>query len=1035
LQQETDSSVAVNSTKSARLPFSRSALRWGTLTLNCMKSFAATVLILVLCLAAAVGDDKRLERAMPMRSGQGLGKAAADLLKPSPAEQAFRVVQQHQVHDLFEVDDAPQALACLARMLRVNPNNQLAADRLMAAMSQRSFVLPLAKALHPNQAVQTLKYSDDGQLIATTDEDFSLGLWSGTSGVAVKRPSLPRQGVHIYEWLIPRGYISISAEHHRSGEHFHILQGALYVTMVSELAGGTFKTEQTSTIHLSAQENALLSVNATNIVTACSENAVSIWDTQTGRLLASSPPLESTISDALFLLDSWRLILVSDKGLSIWDPGTNTLQSRAFQYADQIEQVALSPDGKWLLGWGEDKIALWNAETGEFHGTIREWSRFPSDIPFFGSSGGYVVTTGTGGTVRIWDASTCHPVTPTLTHFDATFKVRADAALSPDNRWLATVVPDYDNTLRIWDVAKGKLLNNPIQEACSSVVFAPDGQELATLSGESAPRFWQLKAADRMWLPSRFNEALSYPQACREGDLLGVERHEGTLPGLIDLRTGRVQARISLPLKDVTGAAVCPSGHCFLTVHEDQTVRTWDAASGRPLRVLSGANLQTRRATARYSPDHQAILVFDVSWASEEPNLYLWNLASPSTTPHELRHSEGVYDADFSQDGQWIATACRDGTVHIWSRASGAPALPPLKHESRVTSVQFSPAGRHLLTTSEGKAHLWNLATGREAFPPRQHEYHFVEKHMDQFVKMFATFSPDGKRIATASGFTARVWDAQTGTAVLEPLKHPSWVEDVEFSRDGSRLVTTCADRGVRVWDASTGVQIGEAMQVRSEYVFSFSAQFSLDGKWIVATTPGSFASPLEWTVWEVPHASCPLPLSFLDLAEALGGERLDETGMSRPVPWQNLLKLRQQLTASPEPGEHGQWARWFFDDQPTRKLTPHARLTFLEYIQQRIQLGTAGALREALSLSPTNAVAMTRLAQSLSQNLESTRGRAFWPQQDRPGIAREARFWARRALQLANQDPEIRSACADVLRALSASDRSTETSKEREVP
>jgi WD40 repeat protein len=1001
-----------------------------------MKKYAVTALILGLWVVAAAGPDKRPGPAMPTRDSQGgSGRAAAGSLKPSPAEQAIRAVQLHRVHDLFEADDAPQALACLARILRLNPADQLAADKLMAAMSQRSFVLPVAKALNPKGAVQSLEYSDDGQVIATRDDEFSLRLWSGTSGVALKKPSLPRQGTHIDDWLTPQGYISISAEHHRSEDYFHILQGALYVTIVSRLAGGAFKADQTATIHLSAQENALLIVNASNIVTTCSENVVSVWETQTGRLVASSPALASTVAGALFLLDSRRLILVSEKGLSIWGQGTNSIQQLVFPSAEQIEGIALSPDGKWLLSWADDKIALWNAETLEFHGTIREWSRFPSDIPFFGSAGSYVVTTGTSGAVRVWDAATCHPVTPVLTHFSATFKVQAEAALSPDNRWLATIVPDYDNTLRIWDVAKGKPLNDPIHEACSGVAFAPDGQELATLSETNAPRFWQVRTTDRAWLPSRYNQALSYPQACRGGDgLLGVARHEGTPPALIDLRTGRVQARISLPLKDVTGAAVCPSGHCFLTVHQDCMARIWDGASGKLLQALSVASLQGPRSTVRYSPDHQAILGFDHGVASLLSSVFVWNLTSQPATPHELRHSDGVCDAEFSPDGQRIATACRDGTVHIWNRGTGAEALPPLKHESRVTSVQFSPGGHHVLTTSEGQAHLWNLATAREVFPPRQHEYHFVEDHMDEYLQMFARFSPDGKRIATASGFTARVWDAETGAVVLEALKHPSWVEHVEFSQDGSRLVTTCADCGVRVWDATTGIQISEPMQVCSEYIFSFSAQFSPDGKWIVATTPGRLESPFEWTVWETPSASCPLPVSFLDLAEALGGQRSDETGMPRAVPWQNLLKLRQQLAALPESSEHGRWARWFFDDQPTRKLTPHASLTFLDYVQQRIEQGTDAALQEALSLSPTNAVAMTRLAQALARKLDSTRGHVHWPRQDRPGIAREARFWAWRALQFANQDPEIRLACRNVLRDLAASDQSEETAEKGEI-
>ena len=70
-----------------------------------------------------------------------------------------------------------------------------------------------------------------------------------------------------------------------------------------------------------------------------------------------------------------------------------------------------------------------------------------------------------------------------------------------------------------------------------------------------------------------------------------------------------------------------------------------------------------------------------------------------------------------------------------------------------------------------------------------------------------AAFSPDGKRIVTASGDkTARVWDAATGKPIGEPLR----------GHDGC-----CAERGVQprrqahrhrvrgqdgaVWDAATG--------------------------------------------------------------------------------------------------------------------------------------------------------------------------------------------------------------------------------------
>ena len=71
------------------------------------------------------------------------------------------------------------------------------------------------------------------------------------------------------------------------------------------------------------------------------------------------------------------------------------------------------------------------------------------------------------------------------------------------------------------------------------------------------------------------------------------------------------------------------------------------------------------------------------------------------------------------------------------------------------------------------------------------------------------SFSPDGTRIVTGSeDKTAKVWDARTGTPLLDLKGHTGEVVSVSFSPDGTRIVTGSDDKTAKVWDARTGTPL-----------------------------------------------------------------------------------------------------------------------------------------------------------------------------------------------------------------------------------
>ncbi|MBI4607100.1 MAG: protein kinase [Planctomycetes bacterium] len=142
-----------------------------------------------------------------------------------------------------------------------------------------------------------------------------------------------------------------------------------------------------------------------------------------------------------------------------------------------------------------------------------------------------------------------------------------------------------------------------------------------------------------------------------------------------------------------------------------------------------------------------------------------------------------------------------------------------LGHSKMVRFASFSPDGRHVATASHDMtARIWSVETGAASVILRGH----------QGTVKTAGFSPDGTRVLTSSDdATARIWDSGSGVEILKLAGHEHPLRSASFSPDGTRVLTV-GQQTARLWDARSGA----SMFVIAQHVDGVScAKFSPDGR------------------------------------------------------------------------------------------------------------------------------------------------------------------------------------------------------------
>ena len=285
----------------------------------------------------------------------------------------------------------------------------------------------------------------------------------------------------------------------------------------------------------------------------------------------------------------------------------------------------------------------------------------------------------------------------------------------------------------------------------------------------------------------------------------------------------------------IAALAVTTALAIFAFVQREQAIEQRDQARSRELAALATAQLESDPQQSL----RLALQAAETARTAQAEAALQQAVARPAVRvalDTQAGNSSPISDSDVTPDGRFAVTVHTDRLGRVWDLRSGRLLATLRGHTAPITSVDVSSDGRRAVTASalrsselsDGTARVWELPSGRLLSRLRS----------DADGISSAVFSPDGKRVVTTTDFDAFdpavVWDVRSGRRIHE-LGAPGELQFATWSPDGRQIATI--DGAIAVWDAERGTRV-RRFRIGGDQ-FPVDLAFSPDGRRLAAAGDG----------------------------------------------------------------------------------------------------------------------------------------------------------------------------------------------------
>ncbi len=255
------------------------------------------------------------------------------------------------------------------------------------------------------------------------------------------------------------------------------------------------------------------------------------------------------------------------------------------------------------------------------------------------------------------------------------------------------------------------------------------------------------------------------------------------------------------------------------------------------LRTFQGHSHGVRKVV--FSPDNQHF-----ASGGTRGELFIWDIDGQESLKKLEGHYGSITDVRYSQDGNYLISAGEDGQIKVWDAKTGyciQRIISPAASDSPVNKVKFA-----IISDKNGMVYFGGTNRNLSKVPFKGEGKPEVIFSDQKDPIQCAIVNPEGTEIVFAAGKYLMALDLKMGEVVREYNTGSCSVNALEFSSDGKRLLTWCANSRVDVRDPSNFYLFTSFRSGTSGRKFSNLA-FTQDQKFVVS---GDHAS--RFNVWDL---------------------------------------------------------------------------------------------------------------------------------------------------------------------------------------